>query len=136
MKPYMHDNRGLTVSRFKTAALGAVVTFALLGSANADMLTVKEWISRAQDPAQKSAALAYAVGVGHGFYSYQLFGELINPTDESRVFCPPTQMPWNDSFILSVVRQITDKAKDEAVAKSDFNIELLAQLIRIFPCKD
>ena len=112
---------------------GAVL---LLGSVPSEaQTTVKEFTMSMGNPDRKSVAELYAIGVGHGFFWYQVMMVARSRAGmggvEMPLFCLPDNTPFTERVMLNAAKRVMETAKGD----DTFEPKLLMALMEIFPCR-
>ena len=113
-----------------------VCAMLLLGSVSSKaQTTVKEFTLSMANPDRKSVAELYAIGVGHGFFWYQVMMVARSRAGmggvEMPLFCLPDNTPFTEKLILDAARRVTETAKGD----DTFELKLLGTLIEMLPCR-
>jgi hypothetical protein len=113
--------------------VGAVL---LLGSVTSEaQTTVKQFTMSMGNPDNKGIAELYAVGVGRGFFWYQVMMVARSRAGvggvEMPLLCLPDNTPFTEKIILDAARRVMETAK----ADDTFEIRLLGALMEMLPCR-
>jgi len=113
-----------------------VCAMLLLGSVSSKaQTTVEEFTLSMANPDRKSVAELYAIGVGHGFFWYQVMMVARSRAGmggvEMPLFCLPDNTPFTEKLILDAARRVTETAKGD----DTFELKLLGTLIEMLPCR-
>jgi hypothetical protein len=97
--------------------------------------TVKEFTTSMGNPDKKGIAELYAIGVGHGFFWYQVMMVARSRAGmagvEMPLFCLPDNTPFTEKIVLDAARRVMETAKGD----DTFEIKLLGALMEMLPCR-
>ena len=113
--------------------VGAVL---LVGSVTSEaQTTVNQFTMSMGSPENKGIAELYAIGVGRGFFWYQVMMVARSRAGmggvEMPLFCLPDNTPFTEKIILDAARRVMVTAKGD----DTFELKLLGALMEMLPCR-
>ena len=108
----------------------------LLGSVSSEaQTTVKEFTTSMGNPEKRGVAELYAIGVGHGFFWYQVMMAAQSRAGmravEMPLICLRENTPFTEGIILDAAKRVMETAKGD----DTFEPKLLTALMEMFPCR-